>query len=88
MPVSGIVLTLTEDRVRREEALRHLAADGRLEVGPAEGRRVAVVLVTESLADGRDLCEALIDLPGVDQLEVAYVAAEDEPAPTAEGAST
>ena len=64
MPVSGIVLTLTEDRVRREDALRHLAADG------------------------RDLCEALIDLPGVDQLEVAYVAAEDEPASTAEGAST
>lgn len=88
MPVSGIVLTLTEDRERRDGVLRHLAVDERVELGPTEGRRVAVVLVTDSLAAGRDLCEELVALPGIDQLEVAYVAAEDGPAPTAEGGST
>ena len=88
MPVSGIVLTLTEERESREGVLRRLRADARVDVGPADGCRVAIVLVTDSLAAGRDLCEQLVALPGIDQLEVAYVAAEDEPASAGKGAST
>lgn len=78
MAVGGLVLSLSSDPTLRREAEAFLQADPRLDEGPRAGLRVAVVATTDTLGEGRDLCEALIAHPGIENLEVAYVAPEEE----------
>lgn len=78
MAIGGLVLSLSPDPERRTAALAWIRAHPCLEVGPSEGVRLAVVATTETLGAGRDLCEALVELPGIDALEVAYIASEDD----------
>ena len=78
MAVGGLVLTLSPDPSLRGDAEAFLRSDLRLEEGPRQGLRVAVVATTGTLGEGRDLCEALIAHPGIENLEVAYVAPEEE----------
>jgi hypothetical protein len=78
MAVGGLVLTLHPDPQREREVLRQIAADPRLEQGPRTGSRLALVVTTDSLGEGHALCEALLAHPGIENLEVAYVAPEEE----------
>lgn len=78
MAVGGLVLTLSPDPALRSDAEAVLAADPRLETGPREGLRQAVVATTDTLGEGHALCERLMAHPGIENLEVAYVAPEEE----------
>ena len=78
MAVGGLVLSLSPDPALRQSAEDLLRAEPRLDEGPREGLRIAVVATTDTLGEGHELCEALLAHPGIDHLEVAYVAPEEE----------
>ncbi|MDF1700943.1 MAG: hypothetical protein P1V36_07265 [Planctomycetota bacterium] len=78
MAVGGLVLSLSSDAVSRRAAEELLRSDPRIEEGPREGLRLAVVATTDTLGQGHELCEALLAHPGIENLEVAYVAPEEE----------
>ncbi len=78
MAIGGLVLSLSTDPELRREAECWIDREPRLETGPREGQRLAVVAATDTLGEGHDLCEALIALPGIDNVEVAYVAPEED----------
>jgi hypothetical protein len=89
MAIGGLVLTLSSSAPLQRAALRFLHTDPRLEIGLNDGARLAAVATTDTLGEGRDLCEALTNHPGIDRVEVAYVATEeeeDEPAAASAGA--
>lgn len=77
MAVGGLVLSLSSDPRQRVAAERWIRADARLEEGPRAGLRLAVVALTDTLGAGHDLCQELLAHPGIDHLEVAYVAPEE-----------
>ncbi|MDZ4754570.1 MAG: hypothetical protein SGJ11_08740 [Phycisphaerae bacterium] len=74
MAISGLVVTLHEDSAAADAAVSALSDDGRVSVGERFGRRVAIVAETGSVAEDRDLWDALLAIPGVEHLDVAYVA--------------
>jgi hypothetical protein len=78
MAIGGLVLSLSTDPELRRAAERWIDQEPRLETGPQAGQRLAVVAATDTLGEGHDLCEALLGLPGVDNVEVAYVAPEED----------
>ena len=78
MAVGGLVLTLSAEPDAQASALLQIEADPRLEAGPRHGNRLALVATTDTLGEGHDLCEALLAHAGIDNLEVAYVASEED----------
>lgn len=65
MPVSGLVLTLSEvlsDRQRAIDALKHEPA---IHLGPIQGHRVPIVLDTPSSDADKTMWEWLHMLPGI-----------------------
>ena len=81
MAVGGLILTYSPEARLREEAAAYLRAHPAIDLGPEEHGRVAVVICTDTLAGGRDLCETLIEHPGIVHLDVAYVGDEQTGAP-------
>lgn len=65
MPVSGLVVSLKSDPRLREEAINAIRGDSRIEVGAIEGRRMAVILDTDSSDDDNRIWCWLGSLPGV-----------------------
>lgn len=82
MAVGGLVLTLSSEPSLRREAQHRIRIDPRLEEGPCEGLRMAVVAITDTLGEGHGLCQSLLAHPGIENLEVAYVAPEEDVAQT------
>ncbi|MEO2148578.1 MAG: hypothetical protein ABGY15_00185 [bacterium] len=78
MAVGGLILSLSPDLALRQSAEDCVRSDPRLEEGPRHRLRMAVVATTDTLGEGHDLCEALLAHPGIENLEVAYVAPEEE----------
>lgn len=78
MPIGGLVVSFTSDPACRGSAREAIDADPRLERGPEHGDRMAVVVETATLAEGRDLCEALCLHPGISDVQLAYLSDEDE----------
>jgi ribosomal protein S1 len=74
MTISALVITLDEDRERRELALRALRARADVELGHPHGVRVPVVT---DARDGEAVFEALREIDGVVHVDVVAIA-EDE----------
>ena len=73
MPVAGLVVTLTDLDLLRDECLRTLAADPRVTLGELQrGARLPVVLETASVAEERDLMNDLTRTPGVLLVDLAF----------------
>ncbi len=77
MAVGGLVVSFSSDPALRAAAEDLIRSEPRLETGPGEGVRLALVATTDTLGEGHDLCQALLAHPGVVNLEVAYVAPEE-----------
>lgn len=73
MPISGFSITLAEDDAAAQASLDVMARDGRLEIGPRGGRRVAVVGETPTTYEDRALWMWLNELPGVAHVDVVFV---------------
>ena len=73
MPVSGLVVSLSDEPQPRAEALDVIGREPRITVGVLEANRLAIVLDTASSEEDRQLWTWLGSLPGVSFVEVAFV---------------
>lgn len=72
MPVSGLVITLDEERA--EVGVRaQLASERGVIVGDRNGRYLPLALESESAASGEQACERLRDLAGVTAVSVVFI---------------
>ncbi|MEN8377115.1 MAG: hypothetical protein ABFS34_16955 [Gemmatimonadota bacterium] len=79
MQISGLVLFLSEDAASATEALTTLRARVDLEFGAAAApRRVPAVLTAPTSGASKDAIRAFEALAGVERVEVAFIAFEDE----------
>lgn len=76
MPVSGLVLILSEDESTHAATLQAIGNDPRVEVGPRQGRRLAVVVDTDSSEQDKEVWNRLQSLAGVDLVELTFVGFE------------
>lgn len=73
MPVAGLVVTLTELDLVREEAVASLGSDGRITLGELQrGGRLPLVLATESVLEEQDLMRDVARTPGVLLVDLAF----------------
>lgn len=73
MPVSGLVVSLSQDPQLRAEAIDAINREPNITVGVREGNRLAIVLDTDSSQEDRQIWDRLDSHPGVVLLEVAFV---------------
>ena len=76
MPVSGLIVTLSEDTDLRAHALQALAAKPEVTLGDGCDEShcwLPIALEAETLAASRDLAEELSTLPGIDLVELVSV---------------
>lgn len=83
MPVSGLVVSLTDDPQLREDAISSIREESRIEVGVIESGRMAIVLDTASSDEDKQLWHWLSSLPGVVFVDVAMVGFETQSNSTA-----
>ncbi len=77
MAVGGLVVTFSENEQDRAAAQALLVADPRIEVGPSEGLRQAVVAETDDTRSGEALSAYLLEHPGIVAVDVAFVGGFD-----------
>lgn len=73
MPVIGAVLTLPYEG----KLPSALSSDPRLTVGDRQGDRVPLAILTDSREEERALLQQICDLPGVLDLQIAFVDLSD-----------
>jgi hypothetical protein len=76
MPVSGLVVSLSDEPQPRSEALAVIGREARITMGVLEANRLAIVLDTASSEEDRQLWDWLGSLSGVSFVEVAFVGFE------------
>ena len=72
MPVSGLVLTLAEDRLERQGALDALAAIPDVTLGDLSGIRLPVVTESDTLTEHHRLWKVLEEIEGVHLVQIAF----------------
>lgn len=77
MPISGFSITLADDEASAQASLQIMSRDGRLELGPRKGRRIAAVGETPTTREDRALWDWLNALPGVVHVDVVFVEFND-----------
>lgn len=83
MPVSGLVVSLTDEPHLREAAIASIRQETRIEVGIIRSGRMAIVLDTVSTDEDKQLWHWLSSLPGVVFVDVAMVGFEEQGRPPA-----
>lgn len=79
MPVSGLVVTLSDDEPEQQRALEAIEADERLTIGDRQKNRLPIVAETPSIDEGTELVrEELLDIEGVVFVDLITVNFEDE----------
>jgi hypothetical protein len=79
MPISGLVVTLTEDLAQQEAALSAMRKHPAFELGERRHNQVPLVVETVGDEDDRLMWEWLYALPGVAMVVVAFVHFDDDP---------
>ena len=87
MPVSGLAITLTEDREQQEAALAALRAHPNIEVGQQHGHRLPIVVDTETDEADKDVWRWLHEQPGVRFVDVVTVHHDDGPSRNRSGSN-
>jgi hypothetical protein len=75
--ISGLVLYLNRDEAIWSETLDALTAQAEIAVGQRYESRLPVVVESSDGSNARDLTQWILDLPGVDHLDVTYVDLEE-----------
>lgn len=78
MPISGLVVTLTDDLALQEAALAAMRKDPALELGERRYNQVPLVIETVGDEEDRLIWEWLYKLPGVAMVVVAFVHFDDD----------
>jgi hypothetical protein len=77
MPVSGLVVVLSEDPQLRANAIGTLEQQSMVTMGVLQANRLAIVLETDSKAEDQQMWNWLHALSGVVMVEVAFVGFEE-----------
>jgi hypothetical protein len=78
MPISGLVVTLSDDKNEQARAIEVLSADTRLTIGERQKNRLPVVAETKGVKEGSRLVrQELLDIEGVRFVDVVTVNFED-----------
>lgn len=79
MPISGLVVTLSDDKQQRHRAIATIDADDRLTIGERQKNRLPVVAETGTIGEGRQLMrEELLEIDGVMFVDLVTVNFEDQ----------
>ena len=78
MPISGLVLTLSKDEKAAEKAFQALSSRGELECGAPMGGKLPAIADTPGADEDRELWKWMNDLPGVDFVDVVFIAFDEE----------
>jgi len=78
MPISGLVLSLSEQHSLREHALEALRHEPRIEIGARDSLRVAIVCDTACGEEDKQLWNWLQQLPGIVFVDVVMVGFDDD----------
>jgi nitrate reductase NapAB chaperone NapD len=84
MPVSGLVVSFSDQPDLREKAMDAIRDDSRIEIGVTKSQRMAIVIDTPSSDEDKQLWGWLNSLPGVVFVDVVMVGFEES---TASGSS-
>lgn len=78
MPVSSLVVTISDDPDERREVQQTLADDSRITLGDRKRNQLPVVLETDTIAEGVSMTrDQLYEVPGVEFVHVVRVDFED-----------
>ena len=80
MPVSGLVVSLSNDDESRSQAIAAINQEPRNEVGVIEANRMAVVIDSPSAAEDKELWAWLNGLAGVVFVDLVMVGFEEDAA--------
>ena len=78
MPMSGLLITLAEDPVARQNGLAELESNKSFEVGMAHGERLAAVLDTPTAKANKAAWQWLNTLSGISHVDVVFVSLDEE----------
>ncbi len=78
MPISGLVVSLTNQHDLRENAINAIREESRIEVGVVDGQRIPIVVDTSSAEEDKAIWNWLTTLPGVTFVDVVMISI-DEP---------
>lgn len=84
MPVSGLVVSLSDEPQTRADALAVIGQEARIAMGVLEVNRLAIVLDTASTEEDCRLWDWLNSLAGVSFVDVVFVGIEQRGAPAAQ----
>lgn len=79
MPISGLVITLDAATEDHDRTIAELEAEPAIEIGTRSGHKCAIVIDSPSKADDQKLFTWVRDLPGVADVQVAFVGFDDAP---------
>ena len=77
MPVSGLVVTFSDDKLISDQAFNAIESNPQINIGPRNDKRMAIVLDTDSNLKDRFLWDWLNALPGVLFVDVVFVGFEN-----------
>ena len=77
MPVSGLVVTFSDDKLISDQAFIAIKNNPQINIGPRQEKRMAIVLDTDSSLEDRILWDWLNTLPGVLFVDVVFVGFEN-----------
>ncbi len=75
--ISGLVLYLNRDQGLWEETIAELEGHDAVELGERVHARLPIVVDATDGSHARDLTQWILDLPGVDHIDVTYVDLEE-----------
>jgi len=78
MPISGLVVSFSDQTELREQAIAAIGRESRIEPGLFASNRMAVVIDTVSAEQDKQLWNWLTALPGVTFVDVVMVGFEDQ----------
>ena len=76
MPVSGLVVTFSDDKLIGDQAFIAIENNPQIQIGPRAEKRMAIVLDTDSNLEDRIVWDWLNTLPGVLFVDVVFVGFE------------
>ena len=77
MPVSGLVVTFSDDKLKSDQAFVAIEINSQISIGPRKEKRMAIVLDTDSSLEDRILWDWLTALPGILFVDVVFVGFEN-----------
>lgn len=78
VPISGLVITFDHSFENQIDTISALREHSSIEVGARNGHQCAIVIESSSKLDDKKVLQWVHDLPGVADVQIAFVGFDDE----------